>query len=65
MCADHSLSALANDPLLVWNYGVVAVLAGVTGVIFWFSIRHLDAKEDQLNNLDTGHVDPNADPVKA
>jgi len=47
---------LANDPLLVWNYGVAAVLAGVGGVAFWFRYAHLDAQEDMLNNLPSGHL---------
>ncbi|KAG5339838.1 hypothetical protein C0989_003347 [Termitomyces sp. Mn162] len=43
--------SLSSDPLLVWNYGVMAVLASVTGVIFWLHVRKLDAQEDRLNNL--------------
>lgn len=48
--------SLSADPLLVWNYGVMAVLAGVTGIVFWFYVRKLDAQEDKLNNLSQGHV---------
>ncbi|KAF7340570.1 Peptide transporter PTR2A [Mycena sanguinolenta] len=48
--------SLSADPLLVWNYGVMAVLAAVTAVLVWFSVRGLDAKEDELNNLAEGHV---------
>jgi len=43
--------ALSADPLLVWNYGVVAVLAGVGGIAFWFNFRQLDSEEDKLNML--------------
>ncbi|KAG5638605.1 hypothetical protein H0H81_011495 [Sphagnurus paluster] len=43
--------SLSIDPLLVWNYGVMGVLAGVTGIAFWFYVRQLDAQEDQLNNM--------------
>lgn len=50
------ITALAADPLLVWNYGVMGVLAGVAGVLFWFSFSRLDKQEDQLNNLDEGHL---------
>ena len=39
---------LSEDPLLVWNYGVMAVLAFVAGTIFWFQYRHLDEQEDEL-----------------
>ncbi|KIM46804.1 hypothetical protein M413DRAFT_263342 [Hebeloma cylindrosporum] len=48
--------SLSTDPLLVWNYGVMGVLALVTGAIFWWSVSDLDAKEDELNNLAAGHV---------
>ncbi|KAF9480589.1 peptide transporter PTR2A [Pholiota conissans] len=51
--------SLSADPLLVWNYGVMAVLAGVSGVIFWWSTRELDAREDELNNLAEGHLTTN------
>ena len=47
---------LANDPLLVWNYGVAAVLSFVGGVCFWIMYRQLDADEDKLNMLPTGHL---------
>ncbi|KAJ7859794.1 PTR2-domain-containing protein [Mycena olivaceomarginata] len=49
--------SLSADPLLVWNYGVMAVLAAVASVLVWFSVRRLDAKEDELNNLAEGHVE--------
>lgn len=45
----QGLVALSEDPLLVWNYGVVAVLAFLAGVAFWFCFRHLDAEEDHWN----------------
>jgi POT family proton-dependent oligopeptide transporter len=47
----QGLVALSADPLLVWNYGVVAVLAGVGGIAFWFNFRALDREEDKLNML--------------
>ncbi|TBU48942.1 oligopeptide transporter [Dichomitus squalens] len=50
--------SLSSDPLLVWNYGAMGVLAAIAGVIFWFQFRHLDAAEDELNNLDDGHYEP-------
>lgn len=48
--------SLSADPLLVWNYGVMAVLAGVSGAVFWWSVRELDAREDELNDLAEGHL---------
>jgi len=56
----HFRTALAQDPLLVWNYGVVAVLAFVGGVLFWLSFRKLDKEELALNNIPAGKYDPNA-----
>ena len=45
----QALVPLADDPLLIWNYGVVAILAFVGGVGFWFTWKSLDAREDELN----------------
>jgi POT family proton-dependent oligopeptide transporter len=50
--------ALASDPLLIWNYGTTAVIAAVSGTMFWLCVRKLDAREDELNRLDEGHVNP-------
>lgn len=44
---------LSADPLLVWNYAIVAILAGLGGIAFWFNFHHLDAEEDRLNMLET------------
>jgi POT family proton-dependent oligopeptide transporter len=50
-------SALSADPLLVWNYGSMGVLAAIAGILFWLSVRKLDAQEDRLNQLAEGHLD--------
>lgn len=47
----QALVALAEDPLLVWNYGVVAVAAAIGGVLFWLHQRPTDKIEDSLNML--------------
>lgn len=47
---------LSEDPLLVWNYGSMAVISFIAGCLFWLSHRKLDAEEDRLNMLPTGHV---------
>ncbi|EJD43873.1 proton-dependent oligopeptide transport family protein [Auricularia subglabra TFB-10046 SS5] len=49
--------SLSTDPLLVWNYGSMAVISFIAGVIFWIQFRHLDSQEDELNALSVGHVD--------
>lgn len=50
----QALVALSEDPLLIWNYGVVAVLAFAGGVGFWLSNYQLDREEDSLNMLGAG-----------
>ncbi|KAJ7610400.1 peptide transporter PTR2A [Roridomyces roridus] len=47
---------LSADPLLVWHYTLMAVLAGGGGCAFWFSVRELDAKEDEFNALAAGTI---------
>ncbi|PPQ64967.1 hypothetical protein CVT24_008155 [Panaeolus cyanescens] len=54
--------SLSADPLLVWNYGTMGVLAAVAGILFWFSVRDLDAREDELNEMATGEM---RDPKKS
>lgn len=48
--------SLSEDPLLVWNYGVMAVISFVAGCCFFVMYRDLDRDEDRLNMLATGHV---------
>jgi POT family proton-dependent oligopeptide transporter len=47
---------LSADPLLVWNYGSMAVLSFICGTFFWIQFRHLDAQEHHLNEI--GHDAP-------
>ena len=49
--------ALSTDPLLVWNYGSMAVLALIAGILFWFIFQDLDAKEDELNEIPEGRYE--------
>jgi proton-dependent oligopeptide transporter, POT family len=60
----QAFTPLSGDPLLVWNYGAVAIIAFFGGVFFWVFFRHLDAEEDALNSLERskfkGKVLPNA-----
>ncbi|KAH7266864.1 POT family-domain-containing protein [Fusarium redolens] len=57
----QALVGLAADPLLVWNYGVVAILAVIAGTCFWLQFRNLDIHEDDLNALPEGHAGATAD----
>ena len=52
----EAMNPLSTDPLLVWNYGSFAVIAGVAGILFYLQFRSLDRDEDMLNNLPSGHV---------
>ncbi|KAL6710354.1 hypothetical protein ACN47E_009300 [Coniothyrium glycines] len=53
----QAFTALSEDPLLVWNYTIVAILAFVGGILFWFHQRPTDKKEDILNMLpDSNYV---------
>ncbi|EJP65065.1 hypothetical protein ACQRIT_006461 [Beauveria bassiana] len=47
----QAFTPLSGDPLLVWNYTVISVIAVVGGTAFWFCFRHLDAEEDKWNML--------------
>ncbi|TWU73802.1 hypothetical protein ED733_004455 [Metarhizium rileyi] len=52
----QALVGLASDPLLVWNYALVAILAFVAGTCFYLRFRNLDDHEDELNELPEGIV---------
>ena len=41
--------SLSADPLLVWNYMIISILAAIGGAGFWLAHRKLDAAEDKLN----------------
>lgn len=46
--------ALAEDPLLVWLYTIIAIISAIGGVGFWFTFAKLDAEEDTLNAIGEG-----------
>ncbi|KAJ5376759.1 hypothetical protein N7509_013645 [Penicillium cosmopolitanum] len=52
----EALNPLSKDPLLVWNYGVFAVISIVSGFLFMWQFWSLDQEEDELNNLPEGQV---------
>jgi POT family proton-dependent oligopeptide transporter len=47
---------LSENPLLIWNYGTMAVIAFIAGCLFYLKYEGLDKNEDRLNMLPTGHV---------
>jgi len=44
-----ALSPTAKHPKLVWSYTGLSVATVITGVLFWFCFRHLNALEEQMN----------------
>lgn len=52
----EALTPLAGDPLLIWNYGVFAVVAFLGGCFFILQFWSLDKEEDALNMLPEGKV---------
>lgn len=46
----QALTALSEDPLLVWNYGSVAVLAMIGAIGFYLTFLEADRNEDAMNN---------------
>ncbi len=52
----EALTPLAADPLLIWNYGVFAVIAFIGGCLFLLQFRGLDREEDALNMLPEGQI---------
>ncbi|KAI0002460.1 peptide transporter PTR2A [Russula compacta] len=53
----EAFNPLSVDPRLVWNYGTMAVLSGIGGILFWFSFRGLDSEDAALDNLGEGHFE--------
>ncbi|KAL2813653.1 POT family-domain-containing protein [Aspergillus granulosus] len=49
----QAFTSLSADPLLVWNYGFVALLAFVGGTAFYYTHQDLDKEEDRLNQLES------------
>lgn len=45
---------LSDNPKLVWNYVVTALVAFCAGCLFWFTYRDVDKMEDKLNMLPAG-----------
>jgi len=47
----QAMVGLSDDPLLVWNYGTVAVIAAFGGLGFYLTFSKADRDEDRLNML--------------
>jgi proton-dependent oligopeptide transporter, POT family len=47
----QAFTPLSEDPKLVWNYGIISIIAFVGGAAFWLCFRHLDHDEDKWNMI--------------
>ncbi|KAF2277375.1 PTR2-domain-containing protein [Westerdykella ornata] len=47
----QAFTGLSEDPLLVWLYASIAIIAAIGGVLFWIHQRPTDKQEDHLNML--------------
>lgn len=61
----QGFTGLSTDPLLVWNYATVGIIAFVVGIAFWISHRKLDLEEDHLNMLPEGHLHKQVSDVES
>ena len=52
----EAFNPLSADPLLVWNYGTMAVLAFVAGIAFYFVHLKIDQEHEDLIRLQEGTV---------
>ena len=43
---------LAKNPLFVWCYVAVCVVACVATIAFWILYKHYNNDEDEMNSLD-------------
>jgi len=61
-------SPALTDPFLVRKYGAMGVLSFITSALFWWTMKGLDADEDELNNMPAGHLNTerrfSANPIR-
>lgn len=50
-----AVSPTAEDPKLVWTYTGLACACFAAGWIFWFTFKHYNKKEEELNSLEAMH----------
>ena len=49
---DQAFVPLAKNPLFIWIYVIVAVIASVATITFWLLYKHYNHEDDELNSLD-------------
>lgn len=61
-----ALAPTAEDPKLVWTYTGLAISCFVAGCVFWFTFKHYNDVEEELNQLDyldEDEVHPGLEPI--
>jgi len=48
-----AISPVIKDPQMVWFYTSLAVVAFITGVLFWLLFKKYNAREDAMNDLNS------------
>ncbi|KAK9764734.1 hypothetical protein K7432_007532, partial [Basidiobolus ranarum] len=41
------LTPISQDPYLTWNYGGIAIVAFIVGILFWWGFRHYDDIDEE------------------
>ena len=49
---DQAFVPLAKNPLFIWIYVIVAVIACVAALTFWLLYKHYNNEDDEMNGLD-------------
>jgi proton-dependent oligopeptide transporter, POT family len=49
---DQAFVPLSKNPLFVWLYVTVAVIAAIAVILFWWLFRHYNLEDDEMNSLD-------------
>jgi proton-dependent oligopeptide transporter, POT family len=49
---DQAFVPLSKNPLFLWLYIIVAIIAAITAVVFWYLFRRYNDEDDEMNDLD-------------
>jgi proton-dependent oligopeptide transporter, POT family len=49
---DQAFVPLSKNPLFIWIYIIVAIIAAVAAILFWILFGHYNKEEDEMNSLD-------------
>jgi len=49
---DQAFVPLSVNPLFVWLYVTVCIIATISAILFWLCFRHYNYLDDSMNSLD-------------